>query len=576
MAERILVYRDNGKTVTLTPADHLATGGEGAVYLQNDTVFKVYLEPVKARAAGMEQKIAALAAIRHPGIAAPTGALRNKHGELVGLTFNRAKGEALCRCFTNSWRDSHQFGDVEAAKVVEAMRNITETAHAHRALMVDANEMNWLVAGVSPTAIDVDSWQLPGFPATAIMPSIRDYNATRFSEETDWFAWAVVTFQLWTGIHPYKGTHPDFGRAALQERMQARASIFDPRVKLPAAARSVQDIPLNLRQWYEGIFSTADRSAPPSLLSSSVAAQRTPRMRVMQSPTGSLKQERLGLAGEKAVRALNGFVVARQSQQLVLWDALARARVPHAVEEELKALLQGTAVLLRTPQNRLIVSLLPASGELVARDLDSGDLTTLASRATRLWQSGNRAFALVENAANGLHELDVRQLAGKLLLTVRQQWPLSTLSTSFFRHCFVQDCLGAFFVGVVDRTGVLQASAPDLKHYRVVDALAVDKDNVWLVAIRRSSGELVRLCLSHAVDRFVVTAEDVMYLPTLEGAVAPNGVGLLVFGDDVLIVKGAQRKRLADVALPDEMRLFSLPDGIGGVLDGEVVKLSFS
>ena len=60
-------YDESGKKLVLGPNDHLATGGEGAVYARGGTVFKVYLDADKARAARMGDKLALLKQLRHPG-----------------------------------------------------------------------------------------------------------------------------------------------------------------------------------------------------------------------------------------------------------------------------------------------------------------------------------------------------------------------------------------------------------------------------------------------------------------------------------------------------------------------------
>ena len=575
MTDRITVYPEGGSSILLTPADHLATGGEGAVYLKGDTIYKVFLDPSKAMAAGIERKIPALAAIRHPGIATPTGLLRDKQGRLIGLTLTRAKGEALCKLFTNTWRDANQFGLLETGKVVDGMRDITSVAHGAGALLVDANEMNWLVAGTQPTVIDVDSWQLPGFPATAIMPSIRDYANNTFSEGTDWFAWGIVTFQLWTGIHPYKGTHPDFGRGALEERMRARASVFDSRVRVPGAVRPIADIPPKLREWYERTFTTSERSAPPTSNASSVVHQTAPKLRVRQTLSGALRIERLGHAGEKVLAAFNGFVIARDHGQMVLWDTTAKAPVAGVTQDELAAVLKREAAILRTSSARVVVSLVTASNTLVARSLENGDLASLPSRAVRLWQSGNRVFALVEGAANGMHELDVAELGGRLVLTVTRQWAASVLSTQFLRGVFVQDCMGAPFIGVLDGSGLLQGAAAELRSYRVTEGFAVDRHNIWLTAIRKQDGESVRIALAYKADRFVIEEVIVVAALDLDGATTSTGVGVLREGDDLIVAKGQARKRLEKAGLSDGAQLFSLGAGIGSFEDGEIVKVSF-
>lgn len=577
MAERFTVYPAGSAGVLLSANDHLATGGEGSVYVKGDLVYKVYLEPAKALKAGMDRKLAALTTLRHPGIAAPHTALLNKNGEFIGLVLPLVRGEALCRAFTTGWRDQNQFGLSETARVVDAMRDITEFAHQRQALMVDANEMNWLVQGTQPTAIDVDSWALPGFGATAIMPSIRDYSQAGFSEGSDWFAWAVVTFNLWTGIHPFKGTHPDFARGALEARMRAQASVFDGKVRLPGATRPVADIPARLRDWYAHTFSTSERTAPPLALGSAVAPQTAPKVKILQSLSGSLRMDRLGNASGRVLAAFNGFTVAKAAGGLRLGDAVARSDLPQASSEDLAALLKGQAAVLRTPFGRVLVVLDLASGRVTAQVLETGMRAEMATQGDKLWQSGNRLFVQVPGAASGLVEFDAAKLGERVVLAVRRQWPVAVRSTQFFRGVLVQDCLGTPFIGVLEGEGLLQGPAPALKGYRVAEGFGADRHNVWLAGVRRSDGETVRLHLAYKVDRYAVVSEEVVPTLALDAAVNAAGVAVLRDGADLLVTKGLVQKRFERAGLSDTLRLFSLgAAGIGGFEDSEVLKLSLS
>ena len=233
--------------VMLRAQDHLATGGEGAVFQRAGMVYKLYLDPVAARARGMEEKIGLLAQLRHPSIVAPIDVLRDQQQALVGHYMPAAPGVPLIELCTNAWRNANGFGDDQAAQLVENMRAAVTAAHALPALMVDGNETNWLANGVEPRVIDVDSWQIGRFPATAMMATIRDYHGAQPSPAADWFAWGIVTFQVFTGIHPYKGSHPDFRRGDLEARMRANVSVFDPRTRLNAAVRHFAAIPAALR-----------------------------------------------------------------------------------------------------------------------------------------------------------------------------------------------------------------------------------------------------------------------------------------------------------------------------------------
>lgn len=592
MTERVTFFDPQGKKLVLGPSDHLATGGEGAVYAKGSTVYKLYLDAEKARRARLDQKVTLLQALRRPGVAAPLGALSDKNGLFVGMSFERVQGEALCRLFTNAWRNANRFDTPQTLKVVQRMRETMDWTHAHQALMVDANELNWLVEGVDPTVIDVDSWQVPGFAATAIMPSIRDPLAQAgFTSGSDWFSWGVVTFQLWTGIHPYKGTHPDFARSALQERMAARASVFDPRVSVPAAARSVDEIPPALRAWYVDVFQHGARGAPPSDFDGHAAPQTAPRLRVVQSTsssgTSSLRQERVGAAPGRVLAAFNGFVIVQvgtktgakaraKTGELQAWDAALKRTVPAVTSEELVELLARRAALVRMPTGVGFVRLNPGA-DITLRALDAQAVqgqSALPTRAQRLWQSGNRLFALVEGVPNGLVELGAGLMGERAVLSVARQWPVAALSTTFLRGCFVQDCLGMPFLGVLEGEGLVQLRAPALSGYRVLDGLGLDRHNVWLTAVRKRDGAVVRMRLAAKGDVFEREEEDDSASAELDGAALPSGVGVLRLGDELRVSKGPHHKNVAAGGLSEDARLFCLEASLGLFEDSEVSRLS--
>lgn len=580
MADRLTVYFEGRSTgVSLTAQHHLATGGEGAVYLKDGIVHKIYLDPAKALHNGVDKKFKLLQSMKHRGVSTPTDILRDKAGNFLGIAMPYVQGEPLCALFTTAGRDRSGFGSDQAIKVVDAMREVMQHAHDHRALMVDANELNWLVDGIQPVAIDTDSWQLPGFAATAIMPSIRDYQMDRtigFTEGTDWFAWAIVTFQIWTGVHPYKGTHPAFGRGELEARMKANASIFDAGVRLPGAARDVQTIPLRLREWYAQTFSSTLRLAPPRAADSAIAHLAPLKLKSIHASNGSLRLDRIATLPGPVAASAHGFLVVRTPQALSLWDALAKSpeRMAAMPEGWIDDLLIERCTVARLGHVRVAVHLDLVQGVLEALDLDSGATATLKTTASKLWQAHNRIFLLNSNDDRGLHEVDLVQLGDRLALGQKQRWAVNTLSTKFLRNVCVQDALGVFFVGVSTAAGFVQGAAPALKGYRIAEGFAPDEHNVWLTAIRLRDGESVRLRLALVAGKFELQDEVVSSTLALEAAMTSSGVGVLRDDDAILATKGKPSKIVQCPGLSPALRLFSMGPSIGAFEGGDLFRMS--
>jgi hypothetical protein len=112
--------------------------------------------------------------------------------------------------------------------------------------------------------IDVNSYQTAHYPAMAIMDSINDRHCNgKFSKLTDWFSFAVVSFQMFIGIHPYKGKHPTY--TDLDSRMKHNISVFNKEVGFPAAAcQPFSVIPDAYLQWYKAVLDKGERIPPPS------------------------------------------------------------------------------------------------------------------------------------------------------------------------------------------------------------------------------------------------------------------------------------------------------------------------
>jgi hypothetical protein len=149
-------------------------------------------------------------------------------------------------------------------KLIQKLRDIVQHIHDHNILVVDLNEMNFLSDDNFGQifAIDTDSYQTPGYPATAIMDSVRDRHATKFTQETDWFSYGIISFQMFVGIHPYKGKHPSI--KDMDERMQKNISVFSRDVKVPHVCYPLDVIPDVYKQWYKAVFEDGKRMPPPT------------------------------------------------------------------------------------------------------------------------------------------------------------------------------------------------------------------------------------------------------------------------------------------------------------------------
>lgn len=272
---------NKGKT-TLNERNHFKSqGGEGKIYEKGDTIFKIYHEKSKMIP---EKKFKELSVFQMNNIIKPEDLIFNSSNEPIGFTMRSVKkSEPLCKLFTNSFHAEHQIESKQLMHLIDNMVQTITHIHDKKCLLVDLNEFNFLIDKKLSEVyfIDVDSYQTPTYPATAVMPNIRDYSSKDFSILSDWYSFAIIACQILIGIHPFKGSHPDYSKKDLIKRMQNNVSIFNKKSTLPATARDFSLIPSNYLEWFIRLFEQGKRELPPG--DTSVKAIRKSMQKIIKT-----------------------------------------------------------------------------------------------------------------------------------------------------------------------------------------------------------------------------------------------------------------------------------------------------
>ncbi|MDE3059548.1 MAG: hypothetical protein KGJ06_00885 [Pseudomonadota bacterium] len=556
--------------ITLTPNDHVATGGEGSIYRKAGTVVKLYTDPKKMRKDGMSEKVRLLSQLDHPFIVTPKGIVLGSRDEPLGFYMNWVEGEPLSRIFTNDFRQREGFTDGNASQLVDGMRQVVLFAHDHDAIMVDANELNWLCIlhgrrkSPEPRVIDVDSWAIGRWPAKVIMPSIRDYHTQGFTHASDWFSAAVVWFQIYTGIHPYKGGLDGYKPAELERRMKDSASVFTPGVRLNHAVRDFKCIPAKLRMWFEATFQHGERTIPPSPFDTTTIAPKAAVVsRMVSMVTGLLVYDRLYLASSKdpAVRIFPCGVVLLQSGRL--YD-LAAKRVIGTVKSPASEVVQADGYWLVADHD---------GSDFVFSCINSTSLQKqelmLMLKGHRLVRYENRLFLVTDQ---GLTELLLKHL-GKPILTIGQTWGAMLNSTKWLDGVGVQQGLGAtYLIAPFADKACAHVRVKELDGFTPVAAKAGNR--FIAVMCVDASGEYRKFELSMSKDYSTYKLwQGGAESPELNLAILPKGVAAIIVEDTKLhlfVPSSSTLKKVEDKDITTAMILGNWGDTVVYLQGGNV------
>ena len=525
-----VIVKGKGK-VSLTKRNFVQAGGQGKVFARGKIAYKIYDDPKT----GMIPfaKIQELSVITHPAIIRPQKLLQDNAGNAIGYTMDYVKDAyPLCKLFTKTFKLRH---DIKPRIVLDITQKIQDgVSHVHncKILIVDLNELNFLVDKNFQNVffIDVDSYQTHSFPATFIMPSIRDHHTKLFTELTDWFSFAVVTFQMWMGIHPYKGKHKSV--KDLDARMEKNLSVFNTDVSIPSICPPIDIIPLGYRNWYKAVLEEGKRLLPPGGPQAIITVISAPKI-----ITGS-----------------NNFNFI----QIVEYDSDILSH----------QWINGTRILLREDCSHVgtrhcpkfsadsSVGMTPISGRVVIGNIKNRMI--FINDLLYHSQIGSGFSAESAMTCDGriyfkhgdlFNEVVFVETPNKIDVTYKQVANVMERATNVFDGVVIQDLLGAWYASVFPKSGEhRQIHLKDLKGKKIVDA---KYDNLVLMVIVSEKGQYDKYIFRIAND---YNSYDMRVISDLQY----NGLNFIVLDNGICIhiVSDGNLEMFHNKSNNTEMKLF--------------------
>lgn len=456
------VFRKTGRSISLTQKDFIAGGGEGQVFGKKNLTYKIYNDPAQMIPVA---KIDELKALSRNNILVPKEIVYNNKNVPIGFTMDWIRqAQPLCRLFTNDFRNRHRITPEMTVKLVEKIKETIYFIHQHRCLIVDGNEFNYLVDSrdyIVPYFIDVDSYQTPGFPATAVMNSIRDPMASTFTELSDWYGFAIVACQLFVGIHPFKGRHPGYHKHELERRMKDHVSIFNSAVSCPPAARGFNLIPAGYRDWFWAMFEEGKRVLPPKI----------PSGGALQSIFLKPRVKKISKAGCFHIRCIREFPEPILKHRTVFGMGITSTRSRLYIDHRsFSAAPESEVVFTQDRFSPVLVFI--QQGYLKTKSLDGSRILAPVLRAQKIMIINNTLYIKNKDQLSQVVFVDQNQM---ILQTVSQTWSVMPHSAEMFDGLLIQNVLGKpFLVIPIPEAGgkdkCIVKHLPELEACRIISA----------------------------------------------------------------------------------------------------------
>ena len=527
MDKKSFKVKTKKSVVEITDKNYKAAGGQAVVYCLGSTAYKIYHD---SKQTPHEAKIQELSILKRNNILGPLEIVRDfKNDAPIGFTMPYIGGtEFLCKIFTRNFRDDNNISPQDITNLVIEIQETLLYIHKLNILVVDLNEMNFLLSSdfKIPYFIDVDSWKTPSFPAVALMESVRDRKGPKgvFTELTDWFSFAIVTFQMYIGIHPYKGFHPKFAPAEWSKRMDLGVSVFDKDVTLPKSCQDFSVIPKKHLDWYKEIFVKGERSVPPypdavviSAVTGKAVTSQGKFIVELIKDYGSTIQKVYFFDSNRYV--ITGTGVYRGDDLLFSFTKAGRTH------------LEMISVFGEDP---LICNL--TSGKLEFYDLKKNLVDTSTAEAL------TGANDLVYSVNNGeLIESSFERL-GKLIHMAKV---VSGICPSYkvFPGIVVQDDYMKCHLAIPYGKGLCaNVLVKELNGYRIIDAKHEGRVSV-LVAERGGDFWRYILCFDENFYGYTVWKEQLNGLVAVNFVALPNGLCLLADEDQIVLFRDEKNKK---------------------------------
>lgn len=555
--KRILKIEGLG-TVSITDADYKTSGGEAQIFLKDSLILKIYHD---AKDMIPLDKIKELDKIQAKNVLRPERVIY-EGSTPVGYSMRFISDtHPLCKLFTKAFKQRNKISNEDITNIISIGQDTMEKIHNSNCLVVDFNEMNGLISKKFDDwyFIDVDSYQTPSYRATAIMESIRDrlVKHNKWTEESDWYSFAIIAMQLFIGCHPYRGFHPDYGPNDWQIRMEKGASIFDKGARLPAACNDLTIIPPSHLKWFKELFLENKRCCPPIMGDITSTTISMPQTFNIYNVNGVFMVDILETCPEHIIDVFNYMGINYMIGSNHIYKG--KAQLPNEI-------VGSDKVLLCETNSPYPVVCKLNSGTMYVEEL-SGNVIGNISTNGMIYRNG-----CIYTAYSGkLIENSFVSFGNKVVHSTRVAANVLDLSTQFFDGVIFQDLLGKKHITLPFEKGKCSViHTKELDGYRILDARS-ERNVCGVMAEKGGTYHCFVFTFNSDYTAYTLrVTKDVPY-SEINLTVLPNGIAVMVNNGDAEIFKDSNVKVIDNPPFNATTKLYNY-SGSACYVDGKEIK----
>jgi len=259
---KIVLYTEDRGTVKLDEAKEISRGGEGVIIEYNKNfVSKLYLPGIPPIT---KTKFNELKILDKSEFIKPEKLLYYDRTikKIIGFLMKMVPSHffPLYSAFNKNFCKRNALDEKWKLKVSKIILDRVQYAHNKKVVIGDLSGFNILVDEIGSVAfIDVDSYETPNAKHSGrLLDDIRDYYCNGIiTEESDFFASAVIVFNLLTSLHPFKGIHSTY--KGLADRMIHRIPVFESSKQLVLPKCYTPIVDTSLQEQFKQIFKDGKR-----------------------------------------------------------------------------------------------------------------------------------------------------------------------------------------------------------------------------------------------------------------------------------------------------------------------------